>query len=247
MADPWLLAPPGVLEAGISVALDAEEARHATRVLRLRPGSRIVLTDGQGRVAEAVLRVVAKREVVAEVMSTRRVSAAGGAGVSIAVSVLHSQAMDWAVQKAVEVGVRSLLPVLASRGQLSRAAAHRRLDHWRRVALQALKQCRRPWAMEVTEPIGLVDLVRSRDPGGGLVADPRGQPLAEIARSEAPLLLIGPEGGLTPEEEECVSGARWARVRLGPHVMRAETAAVVGAALLVAQADRPSAGGTGSG
>jgi 16S rRNA (uracil1498-N3)-methyltransferase len=136
--------------------------------------------------------------------------------------------MDWAVQKCVELGVHRFLPVVAERSQVRLRAAEGRLHHWRRLSRQALKQCRRAHAMAVEPPTSVAALA----PAGGVLADPGGLRAADLP-AECRLLLIGPEGGLSPTEEELLAASRWARLRLGPHTLRAETAAVVGAALLL--------------
>jgi 16S rRNA (uracil1498-N3)-methyltransferase len=237
MPDPWLLVPPGTVTEGESITLEEKEAGHASGALRLRSGDTVVLADGRGLTARAVLRIVERSRAVAEVQSVRIQPQPSGDGVTLALVVLHGQAMDWAVRRSVEVGVRTLVPVVAERSQLPRTVVSRRLGHWRRVARQAIKQCRRPWAMEVSDPRPLADLVANSGCAGGLVADRGGQPVEDLPRPLPELLLVGPEGGFSDSEERALTGVGWTRVRLGPHVLRAETAAVVGAAMLVLQDD----------
>lgn len=232
VAEPWLLTSPGTLRSGARVELEPGEARHLTRVLRRSPGQGVVLTDGAGVVAQARLDEAGRGRVVAEVVA---VDAAPPlpAALTLAVGVLHTQAMDVAVQKAVEVGVARLIPVLCERSQLALGAVRRRRAHWQRVADQALKQCRRAWALGIEEPMELAAVLAQTPPGCGIVADPGGRPLAELPAAEAPVLLVGPEGGFAPPEDELLRRGGWSRLVLGPYVLRAETAAVVGAALLV--------------
>ena len=233
MADPWLLAAPGDLRAGATVELDTIEAHHVTAVLRLRSGTRIVLADGQGATAGAVLRVSGRGRCTAEVEFVETAPHAAQSGVDVALAVLHGRTMDWAVQKSVEVGVRCLLPLLATRSQLPRAAAERRLAHWRGAARQAIKQCHRPLGMIVADPVTLPELVERRAGSGGLVADPAGIHPRSLPPDGPRLLVVGPEGGLTTDEQRLLDPAQWPRVWLGPHVLRAETAAIAGASLLM--------------
>jgi 16S rRNA (uracil1498-N3)-methyltransferase len=233
-AERWVLTEEGSLEPGDRVVLDRLESRHLAATLRLQAGDRVTLCDGCGRVAEAVLVAVDPRRCEAEV-----VAGAGPAGepprrVVVGLGVLHSQAMDWAVQKCVETGVAVLIPLLVERSQLGARAAESRSDHWRRVALQALKQCRRPWRMEVAGPQTLERLLADMGGAAGLVADPAGKPLPELRGALPDLLVVGPEGGLAPREQHLLAAAGWPGVRLGRWVLRAETAAVVGAAMLIA-------------
>jgi 16S rRNA (uracil1498-N3)-methyltransferase len=230
-----LLAPQGTLREGDTVDLEPEEARHAVSALRLRAGDPVVLVDGAGSVARAVLRTVASRSIAVEILAVRSEPTPAGDGVTLAVGILHSQAMDWAVQKAVEVGVRTFVPVQTERSQLTGRAVRARHDHWRRLARQALKQCRRAWAMTVAGPIKLEQLLAESGRAGGLVADPEGRAIGPWIDDASHLLLVGPEGGLSPAELELLGSHEWPRVWLGPHVLRADTAAVVGAAMLVAR------------
>jgi 16S rRNA (uracil1498-N3)-methyltransferase len=243
MSEPWLLAPQGTLRDGDTVTLEPEEARHAAGALRLRAGDSVALADGAGKVARAVLRTVASRSVKAEVLEVHGIPAPAGDGVTLALGILHSQAMDWAVQKAVEVGVRTFVPVQTERSQLAGAAVRARHDHWCRVARQALKQCRRAWGMTIGGPVKLERLPADRGSAGGLVADPEGRAIGSWTDEVPHFLLVGPEGGLSPVELELLATHEWPRVWLGPHILRADTAAVVGAAMLVAREEGSSAGG----
>ena len=231
---PWLLAPPGSLAVGRVVQLDRDEASHAAGSLRLRPGDGVTLVDGSGRSAEAVLRALAKGRAEAEVVSVKEEAPPEGEGVTLVLAVLHGRGMDWAVEKSVEVGVRRFVPVVCERTQAGRRAALDRSPHWRRIALQALKQCKRTWAMEVADPLTVGDLAETFGAdAGGVVADSHGVSIAELPASAGRVLLIGPEGGFAPREESLICDLGWPRLRLGPHVLRSETAAVVGASLLV--------------
>lgn len=233
-AMPWLLAVSGGLENGRTVVLDPTEARHLTGALRRRPGDEIVLADGNGVVAEAKLVAIGKGRVEAEILSVRHEPEPMSEGVTLALAMIDNRAMDWAVQKAVEVGVRRFVPMETERGQVRAKDPGGRLEHWRRVAMQALKQCRRPWAMAVTEVMPLAALVEGNsEQVGGVVADVEGSTVGELPKTAGNLLVVGPEGGFTPAEIQLFDRRGWPRLRLGPHILRAETAAVVGGAMMV--------------
>lgn len=235
---PWLLVAPGELKEGATLILDPTEARHATGSLRRRPGDDVILVDGAGFVAEAMMGTVEGRRAEVVVRGVRSEPKAPGEGVVLALAVLDGSMMDWAVEKAVEVGVRSLRPVLTERVQPNRRGLAGRCAHWRRIALQAIKQCHRPWAMEVREPQPLEGLIEEENPlGGGVVADRAGYPVGQLASTARSLLLVGPEGGFSAAEDFLLTEAGWPRLRLGGHVMRAETAATVGSAMLAARLD----------
>jgi len=233
---PWLLVTSDLQPAvGQAVDLDEAEARHAAGPLRRRPGDRVVLVDGEGLVAQAVIRVVEKKRIEAEVLEVCNSEPPRGEGVSVALPVIGNQAMDWAIQKLVEVGARRVVPVLTERTQAGGRAAAERSIHWRRVALQALKQCRRPWAMVVADLCQLDEVVDGEHSRGGVVvAHPDGVAAVDLPAAEGRLLVVGPEGGFSPVEDRLFLDRECPRIRLGVHTLRTETAAVVGAAMLVA-------------
>ena len=233
---PWLLITPGLAESGRSVRLDAAEARHVTGPLRRRPGDEVVLIDGAGVVARAVLRTAKTEVVEAEIVDMRVEDPQRGEGVTLAMAVVGNRAVDWAIQKAVEIGVRRVLPVVTDRTQVKGGALSGRAEHWRRVALQALKQSHRPWAMEIADIGPLVEVVDSEIFGpDGVVADREGVALADLPPSVGRLLVVGPEGGFSKDEGRLFADREWQRLKLGSNVLRTETAAVVGAAMLVAR------------
>jgi 16S rRNA (uracil1498-N3)-methyltransferase len=149
---------------------------------------------------------------------------------------------EWMIEKATELGVTEIVTFEAARTErgLDRAA-HKRIARWRRVALEASQQSRRARLPEVREPVAFAEaiadssayrFVLDEEPGG--VALARGLPIERKA-SDSVALLIGPEGGWTPQEREAFVAAGWTRATLGPLILRAETAALAGLAV-VAQA-----------
>jgi 16S rRNA (uracil1498-N3)-methyltransferase len=182
--------------------------------------------------------MLGKGRVDAEVLAIRSYAAPTGIGLTLALAVIDRQAMDWAVQKAVEVGVRQLIPVISERTQVGTRDHSKRVDHWRRIAMQALKQCRRPWAMALEEPTPLQIFVeRESGNGGVVVADRNGSTAEDLPEEAARVLIVGPEGGFSAAERELFDHCGWPGLRLGEHILRAETAAIVGSAMLVAKAE----------
>lgn len=234
---PWLLASQGELEEGSRVVLDAVEARHVRGALRLKTGDQVVLTDGSGSVAPGRLFVDGRGAVEVEVESVNHVPRPD-AGLGLAVAILAGPAMDVVAQKAVELGVERLTPVWCTRSQISLKRAATRVDHWLRISRQALKQCRRAWAMELAPPMTLVDLLGLIDADRGVVADAGGGTPDDLPRGGKRVLLIGPEGGFSPQEQDLIKNSGWPKLRLGNHVLRAETAAIAGAAVLGWNSDR---------
>jgi 16S rRNA (uracil1498-N3)-methyltransferase len=234
---PWLLAPLEAIEVGQVIVLDPEEARHLSGALRRRIGDEVVLTDGNGRVADGRIASAGRSRLEAEIISIHRRPPPGSPGVAVAMAVIGGRSMDWAVQKAVEIGVQRLIPLETERAQIRGTVTEARIEHWRKIALQSLKQCRRAWAMEVGGAMALPDLVGDSR-RVGVVADREGSTIDDMPHEVGSLLLVGPEGGFAPSERELLERRGWPRLRLGPHVLRAETAVVVGAAMLVARSEQ---------
>ena len=242
---PWLLAEAGALTDGATVELDREEAAHLTGALRLGAGDPVMLADGRGRVATGVVAAARGSRATVTLATVRELPPAAHR-LTLALGVLHGQAMDWAVQKAVEIGVHRLVPLTCARAQGSPVTARARLPHWRRAAGQALKQCHRAWEMELGEPASLDGWLAGLGGQAGVVADREGGSLPDLPSAHYQLLLVGPEGGLCDDEKERLAAAGWPRLRLGPYFLRAETAATVGAALLLQALERAGASGPGT-
>jgi 16S rRNA (uracil1498-N3)-methyltransferase len=219
---------PGPLLPGTEIALPREVAHHAERVLRLAVGEEVVLFDGSG--AEFAGRLTAlgagARVAVTERREPLRESPLQ---LSLVQALASGDKMDWVIQKAVELGVAGVIPVAAERCVLKLAGerADKRLAHWRQVAVAACEQCGRNRIPEIAEVQPLPRYLADRDEGVlGLLLDPlSGQRLAELSRPIGAVhVLIGPEGGWTETELKAARAAGCTPIRLGPRVLRTETA-----------------------
>ncbi len=227
-----------------SATLNADETRHLRDVLRLKVGDEVYVFDGEGlefccRIA-AVDRTSARATITAEVEPARPESPLN---FTLALALLKGEKFDLVVQKAVELGVASILPVVTSRADVKLkgdADADRKLARWRRIVLEATKQCGRARLMRIDPPISfgaLIDQSTSGDSLRLLFAERAGISFAEAIESQsAPpgnvIALIGSEGGFTDEEIDQAREAGWRIVTLSGRIMRAETAAIAIAALL---------------
>jgi len=207
-------------------ALAPDAAHHLTRVLRRRAGDPLVVGDGRGRWAPAVLAGDGAVERTGPVEAAPRPPVA----VTVAFALVKGDKGDLVVQKLTELGVDRIVPFRAERSVVrwddDRAA--RAVARWRAVATSATEQCHRPWLPEVTEVTSLAELVAGRY-GPVALADRDGAPPS----LEHPGLAVGPEGGWSPAERDLPLP----RVALGTHVLRAETAALTAGALLTALRD----------
>jgi len=225
-----LLLPGRPIVAGRQ-RVPPEVARHAV-VNRVGPGDLVELCDLAGTVG--IARVLAWQGKACEVEVVEIVSGRGELPVPVvlALAVLHSQAFDWAVEKATELGVSEIVPVLTARVQGTRHEG--RVERWQRIADAAVSQCGRSLAPAVRAPQPLQVVIDSRSSFTRLVADPVAVALPALPAERGILVLIGPEGGFDDDECDRIRAAGFAGLPLGSRTLRAETAAV--AALSVAQA-----------
>ena len=238
-------APPKAFESDLrSVSLEAEEARHLREVLRLKPGDHVYVFDGAGREfqcsVESARRDVAQLSVLAEVSPARPESPLQ---LTLAVALLKSDKFDLVVQKATELGVARVAPVMTKLADIrlrDDSDAEKRLTRWRRIALEAAKQSGRALVPGIVAPISFSDLVRtnvSAEENGVLFTERDGASLESITQSGVDKLrsitaLVGSEGGWTDSELAEAKAAGWPLVTLGGRTLRAETAAITVTALL---------------
>ena len=230
---------PAPLAVGATVALDDKAFNHAVRVLRLKPGAVLTLFNGAGGAFAATLTDVNKRSAQARVTEALPGDVESPLRVTLAQGVSRGDKMDYTLQKAVELGVTAIQPLLTERGgvDLSGDRLTRKVQHWRGILIGACEQCGRNRLPELREPLPLAAWLNQWvEPGWRLLLDPlaecglRGleQPAGAIT------LLIGSEGGLSPAEIAQARRAGFTGIRLGPRILRTETAGV--AALAAVQA-----------
>ena len=234
---------PAPLAEGAELTLPSGPARHV-QVLRLQPGDALVLFDGRGGEWAATVARMGRSDVDVRVGAHRAIERTPAREVHLAVGVPANDRMDWLVEKAAELGVASIQPLLTGRTvvRLSGERAMRRQEHWQAIAIAACEQCGGNRVPQVhaprefgqwTAPAGLLRCVLSL----GESALPLMQ---HAAGSQAPVLLLsGPEGGLSEREEADARAAGFTPVTLGPRVLRAETAALAALAALTLVATFP--------
>jgi 16S rRNA (uracil1498-N3)-methyltransferase len=225
------------LTAGAGVVLAADAARHVAVVLRLRAGAMLELFDGSGGSHRGRILAADKRSVTIQLESFDRQERESPLQTTLVQGISRGQHMDYTLQKAVELGVARIVPVLTehSNVRLDEARAERRVEHWRRVVIGACEQCGRNRVPEVCPPQPLAAWLERDRSDSRLVLDPE----ADRGLNTFPppvtgmSLLSGPEGGLSQMEIRASLAAGWQAVRLGPRILRTETAAV--AALAASQ------------
>lgn len=221
--------------SGKTIVLDGDESRHLRDVLRLKKDDVVQVFDGEGR--EFLCRVELVSREGTHLLLERDVepiSPESPLDLTLAAAVLKGEKFDLVVQKAVELGVTTLIPMQTARCDVKISNAAKRLDRWRKIALEAAKQSGRARLIEIP---GIFDLQTVLEGAGAginfvLFSERGGEGFSAVAPSKNITALIGPEGGWDDSELELARGKDCAIVTLGGRILRAETAAVSIAAIL---------------
>lgn len=227
--DPALLAP------GAAVEIDADEARRAAAVKRIRVGEHIEIFNGRGLVALARIVSVSRRAVGAQVAASSIVPPLRPE-VIIACPPPKGPRAEMMIDQLSQAGVSRLAPLITERSVVEPRGS--RIDKWRTItAVESARQCGRAWLMEIDEPAPLADCLEAHRTLRIFVADARGttpgDAMTPFDAGRTVLLLVGPEGGFSDAEREIIDAAGAERMTLGPHILRLETAAVIGAGLIL--------------
>lgn len=225
-----------------SAALHGDQARHLSRVLRAQPGMEFDVVAG-GHAWRASIASIDRDHVHFTLL--QELEAAISLPISLLLSVFKFDRMEWAIEKAVELGCSKIVPVVAERTEKHLAhAAEKRVERWRRIALEAAKQSRRSDLPEIADPAGLSTVLSKESPEilRILLSETEiDQPLLRILEKVPAAgieLAIGPEGGWTPAELTLFQGAGWHSASLGPRILRVETAAIAALAIVNAAAQQ---------
>jgi 16S rRNA (uracil1498-N3)-methyltransferase len=224
--------------SGNEAALTGEHADHLVRVLRARVGQEFDIATGD---VVRHGRIVNIQEERVEFELGESVPAAGSPIVTLLLAIFKFDRMEWAIEKCTELGVSRLIPVIARRtdSHLASAAA-KRVERWRRIALQAAEQSRRAAPPEIATPAQLQDAASQITiPHKIVLAESEQQTLLRDVLSERPgpetVLAVGPEGGWTEDELAFFKQAGWMSASLGSAILRAETAAIAAAAITISE------------
>jgi 16S rRNA (uracil1498-N3)-methyltransferase len=236
--------PEGV--AGSVLVLPPDESRHLSQVLRLKPGDEVLLFDGRGNEYRCKVLDTGKEGAKVEVLEPIDHSLESPLNLTLGQALAKGDKFDLIVQKATELSVTAIVPLTTERAdvRLSNEQAERRVERWRRISLESLKQCGRSKLVEIASPASLGEFLGQLRPGTSapgdavtLVCNERGgisirDALAEAANPPSVTVLIGPEGGWDDGELELVEREGCRFVTLGPRILRMETAAIVALALI---------------
>ena len=221
---------PAPLEPGRLIELDERTHRHAVQVLRLKPGEALVLFNGEGGEYRCKLAEVERASSSADVIEYAEVDRESPLDVTLVQGIAKGDHMDYSLQKAVELGVNRIRPVFSDRSvvRLEAKRLENKRRHWEGVIVGASEQSGRTRVPELLAPMTLSTwLEQQAGSAAGFVLDPTAdQVFATTPRPQSTIhVVIGPEGGLTEQEVERAAAAGLTRIRLGPRVLRTETAA----------------------
>jgi 16S rRNA (uracil1498-N3)-methyltransferase len=224
------------LNPGSAVELPRETASHLAKVLRARGGDALILFNGDGREFDGAIEAVRGSRVTASVGEGRAVDRESPLAVTLVQCVPRGDRMDFIVQKATELGVARIVPVLSQRSvvRLDKDHAESKASHWRAVAQSACEQCGRNRLPSIESAQPLLNYLGESAAGAGprWVFEPQSEPpprvpLPEIHGAVADAqIAVGPEGGFAADELEAFRVAQFSQVGLGPRILRTETAAI---------------------
>ena len=225
---------------GEHATLAGSEAHHLAHVMRAKAGHEIVVFDGSGAEFRARIEKVGRAEIELAILCARRSIAKSRVALTLGVALPKGDRQRWLVEKAVELGVARVVPLVTERGVGRESAAA--IERLSRSVIEASKQCGRNRLMEIAEPQTLAEFVASRpDDALRLIAEPGGASISSVLDERAenrsvPLIAVvavGPEGGFTTAEVATARDALWQAVGLGGDILRVETAALALAAAVI--------------
>ncbi len=220
---------PQLLHSGATISLNGERAHYLRSVLRLKSGAQLQLFNGEGGEYSATLQTVERSSVTLLIGEWQQCNVESRLTIELGLAVSRGERMEYAIQKAVELGVSSIVPLWSRRCvvRLRGSRLESKRDHWQGIARSAAEQSGRDRLPEITAAVELNHWLASAD-GERIILDPTaGQPLSSLNPSgEQFSILSGPEGGFTEEERVTAIASGFSPVLLGPRVLRCETAAV---------------------
>src|SRR5262245_36827066 len=222
MSERFFVSPP---ITGDRAQLTGDEARHLTAVMRANAGDKVILFDGTEAEFFAEIVAVRKQSVDLRVLERRAISREPPREVTLAVALPKGERQKWLTEKATELGVARLVPLITERGVAEPTPSA--IDRLRRGVIEASKQCGRNRLMEIAPPVAAVALFETAA-GPRFVADAAGQAISAIHLSAGAdvIAAVGPEGGFTSAELQAADIAGWQRISLGQAILRVETAAI---------------------
>lgn len=225
-------APPENVNSG-NIFLSEDETRHLRDVLRLRETDRVRVFDGRNREFVCEIEKIEKRQTVLRIVEEITPAApASNLELTLAVALLKGEKFDLVIQKAVELGVKAFAPLITKRCDVKIRDAGRKIERWKKIALEASKQSGRADLMTIEAPADFENFIKPADGNKILFSERGGGKFSEIPKSEKITAVTGAEGGWEDAEVEAARASGFHVITLGGRILRAETAAISCAAIL---------------
>ena len=227
---------PQTLTPNSTIALDAEAAHHVARVLRMQAGDELILFNGDGDEYRAAITNIDKRSVQVALGACDASERESPLAIHLGIAISKGERMDWVIQKATELGVAQITPLQTERVEvrLSGEREEKKSAHWRAIAISACEQCARNRIPALNAPQPLVAWLDNVVADAKFVLHHRSEITlgSHAAKPKSVALLIGPEGGLSEMEIALAAKKNFAPLRLGPRVLRTETAPLAALSIL---------------
>jgi len=228
------------LLCGLEVSLDGMTSKYLGSVLRLAAGDSVTLFNGEGGEFEATIQATVKKIITLLVGDYMEINRESPLAIHLGIGLSRGDRMDWAIQKSTEVGVTEITPLITQRSEvkLIHSRVQKKLSHWRKISVSACEQSRRTKIPRINPPLDISCWIDTIGSGKRIVLNHQGQQSISNFKNDDGVssvsLLIGPEGGLTPEEVQLANHAKFDDLSLGPRILRTETAPVVTISLIQA-------------
>lgn len=226
---------PQLSSSSAELSIDGQAAKHLINVLRIKPGQPVVLFDGNGTEYQTRVIDVGRQNVIAELISADKLSRESPLAITLVQGLCRSERMDWLLQKATELGVSNILPVNTQRSvvRLDAKRVKSRLAHWQGILTHACEQCGRNTIPGLCSPLSLTEALDQLDNGNRYFLDPNAEPgISDLPRADKVTLIVGPEGGFSDEERQLMNSHDVKSFRLGPRILRTETAGIAALAAI---------------
>ncbi|MGA9771064.1 MAG: 16S rRNA (uracil(1498)-N(3))-methyltransferase [Blastocatellia bacterium] len=225
---------------GSTVNLSRDETHHLARVVRLRPGDEAFVFDGFGREHRCAFQSIIDNRARLRIIETLADEVESPVHLTLAQALAKGEKFDLVIQKATELGASCVIPLITEHAdvKLSDEKSEKRMERWRRISLEALKQCGRRRLMEIRPPLAVKELLEKHKPAGALLAfSERGgvsitTALSTVVDKKNVTAIIGPEGGWSDNELALFEQHGAKSITLGPRILRTETAAITALALI---------------
>ncbi len=223
------------ISAAGPLTLDQRAARYLAHVLRLQANNQVVVFDGRGGEWQAVITQLAKKSLQLELQKFSPINRSSPLNIHLGIGLSRGERMDWIVQKATELGVHAITPLLTERCAVKLQAERlvKRMQHWRGVSISACEQSGLNIIPQLHEPVSSAAWASRNSADMKLVLHPEaGQRLNPNAAPQSALLAIGPEGGFSDQEVQQLGAAEFTALCLGERVLRTETAPLAALSIL---------------